>query len=206
MKQKFYAYLLIDKNINGIVSTWEECQSITKGKKARFKSFPNKKEALNWLSNGANYENKKVILENKKNLLTPGIYFDAGTGRGIGVEVNITDYMGNSILKEILPEKMINSFGNYSAPMGSTNNYGELIGCYLALKLALKKSILSIFGDSKLVIDFWSIGAYNKSTLNEKTINLILKTTELRKHFEALGGKIYHISGDINPADLGFHR
>jgi ribonuclease HI len=35
---------------------------------------------------------------------------------------------------------------------------------------------------------------------------LIGKVTSLRREFESVGGSIEFISGDFNPADLGFHR
>lgn len=206
MAQKFYAFIIEKENRKGVVSSWNECQLFTKGKNSRYKSFKTLKEASDWLISGGIYEDKKKIISEKKLFLEEGIYFDAGTGRGIGVEVRITDKFGNSLLYDILPSHMINSFGNYLAPDNSTNNYGELIGCYLALKLALKTNILKIFGDSKLVIDYWINGFFNSKNLNEKTINLISKTKNLKIEFERLGGKILHISGDINPADLGFHK
>lgn len=206
MAQKFYAYIIEKENIKNVVNTWSECQSFTKGKNARYKSFKTQDEAWNWLDNGGVYENKKEILAEKKLSLEEGIYFDAGTGRGIGVEVRVTDRFGNSLLSKVLPKEMINSFNNYLAPEGSTNNYGELIGCYLALKLALKTNSFKIFGDSKLVIEYWINGFFNSQNLNEKTINLISKTKFLKDEFEKLGGEIIHISGDINPADLGFHK
>lgn len=206
MAQKFYAYIIEKENIKNVVTAWSECQSLTKGKNARYKSFKTLKEAWNWLDNGGVYENKKEILAEKKLSLEEGIYFDAGTGRGLGVEVRVTDKFGNSLLNRVLPKEMINSFDNYLAPKGSTNNYGELIGCYLALKLALKTNSFKIFGDSKLVIEYWINGFFNSQNLNEKTINLISKTKFLKDEFEKLGGKIIHISGDINPADLGFHK
>ena len=33
-----------------------------------------------------------------------------------------------------------------------------------------------------------------------------MKVRERREYFESIGGKITHISGDFNPADLGFHK
>ena len=42
--------------------------------------------------------------------------------------------------------------------------------------------------------------------MNEKTVNLIKKTAARREQFENIGGTIEHVSGDINPADLGFHK
>ncbi|MGL4671401.1 ribonuclease H1 domain-containing protein [Cetobacterium sp.] len=206
MATKYYAFIIDKENYSAIVTSWPECQQLTKGKKARYKSFKTEKEAKDWLSEGGIYEDKKQKIKEAKEKLIDGIYFDAGTGRGIGVEVRVTDIKGTSLLDNIMPEHMINEFGNYLAPEGSTNNYGELIGIYLAIDIAIRKNNLKIFGDSKLIIDYWSKGHYNKSSLNEKTINLIKKTAARREQFENVGGKIEHVSGDINPADLGFHK
>ncbi|HUX35759.1 MAG TPA: RNase H1/viroplasmin domain-containing protein, partial [Candidatus Paceibacterota bacterium] len=79
---KFYAYLVPRAGKSGIADKWSECEKIVKGKEgARFKGFKTKDEAEKWLELGANYEIRIV----KK--LEPGIYFDAGTGRGHGVEI-----------------------------------------------------------------------------------------------------------------------
>lgn len=206
MGTKYYAFIIEKENIKKVVTTWDQCQKETKSKGARYKSFKSEKEAWSWLDDGGIYEDKKAKIELLKESLVEGIYFDAGTGRGIGVEVRVTDIIGNSLLDQAMPEHMINEFGNYLAPKGSTNNYGELIGVYLAIDIALKTGHLKIFGDSRLVIDYWSKGACNKSSLNEKTVNLIEKTALRRAKFEKMGGVILHVSGDINPADLGFHK
>ncbi|MGL4999196.1 MAG: viroplasmin family protein [Cetobacterium sp.] len=206
MATKYYAFIIDRDNYSAIVTSWPECQRLIKNKSARYKSFKTEKEAKEWLANGGIYEDKKQKIKDAKEKLTDGIYFDAGTGRGIGVEVRVTDKSGFSLLDVIMPETMINEFGNYLAPEGSTNNYGELIGAYLAIDIAIKKRNLQIFGDSKLIIDYWSKGHYNKTSLNEKTINLIKKISIRREQFEKLGGLIKHVSGDINPADLGFHK
>ncbi len=206
MKKKYYAYLIVDEKCSGIVNEWSLCQTIIKGKRARYKSFKLEEEARQWLEQGAIYENKKEELKELKKELEEGVYFDAGTGRGIGVEVRVTDRVGISLLDSVMPQKMINSYGNYLAPEGSTNNYGELIGLFLALDVAKKLNLSKIYGDSKLVLDYWSKGYYNRENLNEKTVSLIQKTIKKRLEFEEKNGLISYISGDINPADLGFHK
>ena len=145
-----------------------------------------------------------------------GIYFDAGTGRGIGVEVRITNENKENILDKISPsalKKLLkdttwikNEFGNIQVEPGKTNNFGELIGFYFALNCAkiLKQNVIS--GDSRLVIDYWSLGRFHESNLESDTINYINKVILLRKEFEKNKGVVKHISGDINPADLGFHK
>lgn len=240
MPKKFYAYLLPNNGACGITENWKECEKLVSGIiGARFRGFPTRHEAEAWLATGAPYETKI-----KKKML-PGIYFDAGTGRGRGVEVSVTDERGKNLLREVLSPEKINRFGKhwvFNSEM--TNNYGELLACFYALELALKywngerphplhsvipsrardpepsqdaspsalhdgrriKSYLHISGDSKLVIDYWSKGLVREKFIASETIELAKKTARLRKEFEMLGGIITRISGDDNPADLGFHR
>lgn len=136
------------------------------------------------------------------------IYFDSGTGRGIGVEVRVTNESGESILKEIIPTHLINTYGNFKVPKeDATNNFGELLACYTALKIALKREENLIYGDSNLVLEYWSQGKYNKKNLkNLDTIKLIGEVKKLREAFERKGGKLLKVKGDFNPADLGFHK
>ncbi len=199
---KYYAYNLFEVGKTGIVSSWEECKNITGIGKARYKSFKTIEEAREWLDKGGRYLSKEEI----RSSLPEGIYFDAGTGRGIGTEVRVTDKMGNSILYKVVPQEKINEFGNYLTAPGSTNNFGELLGLYCALKIGIKENNLNIYGDSKLVISFWSLGMIKKDGQSDVTIDLAKKVVALRKEYEGLGGKISHVSGDINPADLGFHK
>lgn len=201
---KFYSYFLIDENRSGIVTKWEECKKLTDRKKARYKSFSTYEEAQQWLEDGGCYQEKKSINLYLKNSLKDGIYFDAGTGRGIGVEVRVTDKLGNSYFTKKSSKYNVNEFGNIVLK-DKTNNYGELLGLYFALHLAKRNNQKNIYGDSNLVIKYWSLGHYN-STLETETIELIKIVSNLRKDFEALGGALTWISGDINPADLGFHK
>lgn len=136
------------------------------------------------------------------------IYFDSGTGRGKGVEILVTDEKGTNLLPLIIPSQHITEDGTYLIPKKeATNNYGELLACYTALKIALKIKETAIFGDSQLVLHYWSKGHYNRKNLkNKDTINLINEVKNLREEFENVGGTIHKISGDSNPADLGFHK
>lgn len=205
--KKFYAYLVNSKS--GVTDNWPECQKIVSGKDgAKFKGFVSKDEAEKWLEAGANYEIKKFVLKD----LADGIYFDAGTGAGNGVEISVTDRHGKSLLEKVLPKKEINKRGFYLLGHDFTNNFGELLACKYALEIALKNpsagsgQVKNIFGDSKLVIDFWSKGYIKKDNLPEETVELSMEVKKLRYQFESRGGKIELISGDYNPADLGFHK
>ena len=214
-KQKYYAYFFSEDN-KGIVNSWSECEKIVLGTKARYKSFIDKTEGQDWLNSGAIYEKKISLKSSTSPNLEKGIYFDAGTGRGIGVEVRITNEYKENILEKIPIEELENllrgtswiknQFGNIQVEKGKTNNFGELIGFYFALNCAKNLKCNAIFGDSRLVIDYWSLGRFHESNLEKETIKYINKVILLRKEFEQNNGIIKHISGDINPADLGFHK
>ena len=195
-KNKYYAYVL--KGKHGITSDWESCKKIISGQaSAKYKGFKTKKEAEDWLKGGADYSVKKILAE--------GIYFDAGTGRGDGVEISVTDEKGKDLLSHVLPAELINRHGKHLIGHHVTNNYGELLACNYALQLAMKKGVKHVFGDSNLIIAYWSKG-FIKNEVAADTIELALRVVTLRREFEAGGGTLAHVSGDDNPADLGFHR
>ncbi len=211
--KKYYAYFLSAAH-QGVCDSWTECEKIVSGKNARFRGFATRAEAEAWLVAGAKYESKaptkvgeptRVGFKKSKVVLEPGIYFDAGTGRGDGTEISVTDENGANLLHKVMPKKKINKHGKHLLTKGETNNYGELLACQYALKLAIKNKAKDIFGDSKLVIEYWSKGFIKRSELPKGTVKLADAVAKLRKKFEEAGGQIRHISGDDNPADLGFH-
>src|ERR1700683_459893 len=100
-KIKFYAYLVPSaarggQPVSGVTDNWLQCEKMVSGKYgARFKAFESRDEAAVWLAAGASYEAKSSLAARK---IEPGIYFDAGTGRGEGVEVSVTDEHGTNLL------------------------------------------------------------------------------------------------------------
>lgn len=198
--KKFYAYFVPAKRKSGIAESWTECERIVSGQVgARYRGFSTKTEAEEWLRLGASYEIKRT----KK--LLPGIYFDAGTGRGEGVEISVTDEKGRNLLYKALSKKHLNRFGKHLIGKDATNNYGELLACQYAIRLATKGKIKKVFGDSSLVIDYWTKCRVKKNVA-EETFVLAREAAKLRQDFEKSGGKVIRISGDDNPADLGFHK
>ncbi len=196
-KRKFYAYKVDVEN--GVTDNWGECQKIVSGVPgAKYKSFESEGEAKRWLEAGADYKVKHIAAE-------PGIYFDAGTGGGNGVEINVTDQRGHGLLPKVLPDDQLSSQGHYLLKGGQTNNFGELLACKYALRIALETGATKVFGDSALVLDFWSKG-HIKKDMGGQTIALADETAALRRKFERLGGYLGRISGGANPADLGFHK
>lgn len=198
-RKTYYAYLIPDSNTRGVTEEWDECEKIVSGKSgARFKGFKTKEEALTWLDAGADWSAKKAF--------EPGVYFDAGTGRNKGVEISVTDENGESLLGKVMPKKKINRYGKHWIFGDASNNYGELLALSYALEIALNEQIKRVFGDSKLILDYWSKGFVNKKEVSPQTVKLAFRVKKLREEFEKNGGTIVYISGGDNPADLGFHR
>ncbi|MBI4224805.1 MAG: ribonuclease H family protein [Candidatus Sungbacteria bacterium] len=206
--KKYYAYVLPPgvhraRLEQGVVEGWNACESLVKGAAgARYRGFSTRDAAEQWLKDGARYDIKK-----KYAALQPGIYFDAGTGRGYGVEVLVTDEKGTGLLAHVMHKNQLTQFGTFRIQdADATNNYGELLGCRYALEIARARGVKKIFGDSKLVVSYWSRGIMREQKLPSKTKELIEKVSGLRKKFEEIGGEVGRVSGDDNPADLGFHR
>lgn len=200
-KKKYYAYLIPGRGRHGTTDNWTACERMVKGVVgARFKSFDTETDAKRWLTGGANYETKP------RSVIRPGIYFDAGTGRGDGVEVSVTDETGEGLLHKAISKSELNRFGKQLiADPSATNNYGELLALRYALEVAKKLHVKHIFGDSKLVIEYWSQRRIKRKDLPEETVALADEVAQMRETFEATGGTIGRISGGDNPADLGFH-
>ena len=200
-KKKYYAYLL-PSGKSGVTEDWSACEKMVSGVAgARYRGFSSRGDAQAWLRLGAPYEAK---VHRKPE---PGIYFDAGTGRGDGVEISVTDENGRDLLYKALKKSELNRFGKHLIKNDeATNNYGELLALRYALQIAKKEKIKKIFGDSKLVIEYWSLRRAKRKELPPETVRLLDDVAELRKKFEAAHGSLGRISGDDNPADLGFHR
>jgi ribonuclease HI len=210
-KKKYYAYFVPTSGAKtasgvkqGVTDSWAACERFVSGKTgARFKAFDQRADAEAWLVRGAMYEARAT---QPRSRLAPGIYFDAGTGRGDGVEVSVTDEHGKNLLHKAIAPEALNTFGKHLLDADVTNNYGELLALRYAIEIAQATQVKKIFGDSKLVIDFWSQWRIKRKELPEGTVALADEVSRAREAFEKEGGTVERISGDINPADLGFHR
>ena len=209
---KYYAWLNTNTGEFGIETTWSLCEAKTKGNKGmRFKSFGTEKAAQDWLDAGGEYEKKtKKLNEEVKielaELPATTIFFDAGTGGPIkGVKVRVTDKLKNPLLQKIIKKENLTADGNLLLPEEKTNNFGELLGLFFALELAIKDGVKTIAGDSKLVISHWSEGNFSDK-ITEETKALIKDVVVLKTKFIQFGGQLVWISGNFNAADLGYHR
>ncbi len=209
-KRKYYAYFVPGEGVavrQGVTSEWSVCESIVSGVTgARYKSFEDRAAAERWLAGGAMYELHPAA-PRRRAALDPGVYFDAGTGRGDGVEVSVTDEKGIDLLHKAVAADALNRFGKHRVgDAAATNNYGELLAFRFALEIAMETGVKRVFGDSKLVIDYWSRRKIKRKEIAPETVALADEVAALRDRFEDAGGAVMRIPGDDNPADLGFHR
>lgn len=91
------------------------------------------------------------------------------------------------------------------------NNGAELLAMIAGLRIANycyenNHPITHIFSDSQLIINYWSKQLKSNSNLSELKQQYILECINLRKKYESYGGTLVKISGDINKADLGWHK
>lgn len=199
----YYAIFFVEEVKSLIVFDLKMQKEFTKDRENITRAFDTVVEANKWLrSMEQNY-----ITEMQNLLKEDTIFFDMGTGRGIGAEVCVSDYLGNSLIEKLSEYKnLINGYGNYNLGEISNIMYGELFGLYLALLIATKDDFYKkIAGDNLGVINTWSKGEKISSKISQEEKELIDKVVLLRKKFESNGGKMLYIKGDINPADLGFH-
>lgn len=85
------------------------------------------------------------------------------------------------------------------------NNGCELVAMCIGLLIAIYYKYDIVYSDSTLIIDHWS--KKESETIQDPYKAKIQRyCIELRRIYENKGGEIKHISGKLNPADLGFHR
>ena len=206
-------YAVVNGFESRLFDNWDDCSSFVKGKSGvKYKKFASEQEANSWIVE--NLSVKTTSVEVAEKVYDPSIiYFDAGTGRGIGVEVRVTDSLGNSLINKIASNSsfidlcnrygfIVNDFGNVQLPKNFTNNYGEALGCILAYKIAnLLPEVKTILGDSELVIKYWSNGVIKVK--NESTVKMLKYLTDLRASSTL---ELKWIPGSANMADLGFHK
>lgn len=202
--KRIYCAIFFTDELKGIITfNYEMRELFIKDKPNIIRAFGTIMEADKWLKNLEHFYRKEM----EKLLKEDTIFFDVGTGRGIGEEVRVSDFEGNSLLNKLEEYTgLINQYGNYNLGKINNTNYGELYGLYLALLIALRNNIYKIAGDSKTVINQWSKGEIILSKILPYEQELIYKVIDLRKEFETKGGEVCYINASLNPADLGFHK
>lgn len=205
---RVYAYRT--ETEEGIAKSWTECEHIVRGRKARYRGFETAQAARRWLDEGAIYENRDVEkTEALARYPQDAVFFDSGTGPGRGAEIKVTDREGVPLVHLAQREEgTLRPEGSVVLGRGRTNNYGELLACLVALQAARALGSKSVYGDSKLVLDYWSKGhvSRDKRAADPDLAELADECASERERFEEQGGTLGHVPGRFNPADLGYHR
>jgi ribonuclease H-related protein len=209
--RKVYAWLTDEAE--GIAESWDECEALVNGRRARYRGFADRAAARAWLLAGARYEDRTeeraVAL---RDYPEDAVFFDSGTGRGVGTEVQVVDRdrmpVAHLAAEAIGARGELTEHGTVLLGRSRTNNFGELLGCLLAIRAAEVLGSRHVYGDSQLVLDYWSRGhvTADKRRSDPELARLANETAAARRRFEAAGGSLGHVPGGLNPADLGFHR
>ena len=164
------------------------------------------------------YKNKEI--QNIDTIYVDGCYNKSTGDYGWA---SITDSNGNDLICKNL--QLFNEFilldvntpkGGYKIIQSKFNdvksqqiNGAELLAMVGGLKLALKHGIKKICSDSNLIVNWWSqnkVNPHTKKKMDNDKIKYIEQCYLLRNQFIQEGGEIIKISGDNNPADLGYHK
>ncbi|MBM4395123.1 MAG: ribonuclease H family protein [Deltaproteobacteria bacterium] len=205
---RFYAWAIAGEE--GVVESWAECEAQVRGRpNARYKGFATRDEAQGWLAAGAPWGDEGKRHQRKvAGIPDAAVYFDSGTGRGAGTEVNVTDRDGVPLAHLVVSPARLTPQGTVLLTAGRTNNYGELLACLLGIRAARKLGLKTVCGDSRLVLDYWSKGHVSTTAkaADPDVARLAALAATERAEFESDGGVLRHVKGGLNPADLGFHR
>lgn len=90
------------------------------------------------------------------------------------------------------------------------NNGAELLATIAGMRIVLhlRNKIKHIYCDSKLIVDFWSnrLKEESASKMDPLKVEYINELISLKRRINRIDCELTKISGDDNPADLGFHK
>lgn len=139
-----------------------------------------------------------VIKNSTTDVLYPGMFKNSTLGPDMEIKtVNLPRGPRNIIVAK------------FNDVASQQNNGAELMAMVAGLRIAVgDPSISIIYSDSQLIETYWSRGQVNAKTrakMDPRKLKFIEECADLRRKFEARGGRIIKISGSQNPADLGYH-
>lgn len=210
------------KNV-GVYNTWTECKQQVDGFSGPvFKKFDSYEEALQFITNTPSTSiptfdlNRVLYVDGGCNNFTkPYAYGSVVTHLGEDVIPRFAGLLSDMELVPIqLPIGLRTLIKiDFKDVTSQQNNGAELLAAVAGLRIAIYLStngyqINYVFSDSKLITDFWSkrIKEETASKMDPVKLKYVKELIELRVQYERLGGSLYKISGDSNPADLGFHN
>ena len=203
----------------GIFNTWSECNEKISGYKGSiFKKFNTREEASAFISDTPILEtsfNKDTVIYvdgGYNNFTKPYAYGCVVNGYGYDILLCVPELVSDLNIKRVtLPvgerNVVVSRFNDVSTQQ---NNGAELLATVIGMRLAIhfiKNGIpvTHILSDSQLIVDYWS-NKLNRTDFDPLKIQYINELIELKRVFISLGGLLTKISGDVNKADIGFHR
>lgn len=148
------------------------------------------------------------------------LYTDGCCNPKIGACASVTDKNGNDLIGpfsnflshfECFNGLTTKTYNNrlvycimFTDVSSQQNNGAELVAMIVGLLIALYYNYTTIYCDSQLIIDSWSIKE-SKIIKDPYKKRLQMYCVELATEFRKRGN-IVKIDGGSNPADLGFHR
>lgn len=218
----------------GVYTNWLDCKKqIDKFKGPVYKKFSEYEDAVNFVHSGVmSYYEKKhaksaLVIKDLEYDKEKTIYVDGGFNKhtkpyGFGCVVNSegVDLIENNLhlLTDMQTKRVDLPVGSrtvilaYFKEVQHQNNAAELLAMVAGLRIAIYyleggKYVKNIASDSNLIVLYWSkkIKAETEESSDPIKVKYIKELIELRKRFESMQGNIIKISGDDNPADLGYH-
>jgi ribonuclease HI len=224
-------YSVYKGKVPGVYKTWLECKQQTNGfSGASFKKFSTREDADKSFSsfNSFNSFGSQVLESSsekrKDEFCEFCIYVDGAHNKRTRDEAwgSVVDQNGNDLVeryKHLLDDMVLTT---KSLPVGTRTliiakfddvstqqiNGAELLSLIAGIRIAQEIKCLMVCSDSKLMTDYWSkrLKPETKLKMDPLKSNWVEYLIKIRQNFEKIGGKIEKISGDDNPADLGFHK
>lgn len=219
--KKFY-YVVKKGIIPGIYNNWNDCKKQINGfSGALYKKFSSYEEAQLFLNNGQ--INELPLFDQNRVIYVDGACNNFTKPYALGSAV---DHYGNDLIKNFQPLFTDMTLREYDLPVGKRfvimvnfndvvsqqNNGAELLATVAGMRIALyliknNYPLQYIFSDSNLIVQFWSKRIKDESAakMDPNKLKYIHELISLRSELELLGCILWKISGDSNPADLGYH-
>jgi len=212
-------YSVYQGRVPGVYKTWTECKEQTDGfSGASFKKFSTREDA----DKSFNGQVAESVSEKREDEFC--IYVDGAHNKVTRDEAwgSVVDQNGKDLIepyKHLLDDMVLTT---KNLPVGTRTliiakfndvstqqiNGAELLSLIAGIRIAQEIKCLTVCSDSKLMTDYWSkrLKPESKLKMDPLKSNWVEYLIKIRQNFEKIGGKIEKISGDDNPADLGFHK
>jgi len=212
-------YSVYQGRVPGVYKTWTECKEQTDGfSGASFKKFSTREDADISFS-GQVAESVPEKREDEFCIYVDGAHNKVTRDEAWG---SVVDQNGKDLIepyKHLLDDMVLTT---KNLPVGTRTliiakfndvstqqiNGAELLSLIAGIRIAKEIKCLTVCSDSKLMTDYWSkrLKPESKLKMDPLKSNWVEYLIKIRQNFEKIGGKIEKISGDDNPADLGFHK